>query len=145
MIHRYLAYLDGVGDRHSTAHLKACAACRARARRLQRLEQSLAARLYRITCPTPMELGEYHLGALKRRQAGAIKSHIDGCPQCGREIARLEGFLGDLAPAPKPNLLEEAAEQIRVQIRAVGERRDQPVDAAACARAGACGGARRRP
>ena len=111
-----LAYLDGVGDRQTIDHLKVCSSCRSRAQRFQRMETTLAALLYRVTCPSPMELGEYHLGGLKRGQAKGISLHLAECPRCAREVAQLSSYLGNLAPAPEPDLLEQALEQVRVRV-----------------------------
>lgn len=116
-----LAYLDGAPDASTEAHLHACPYCRARARRLDRMEVVLRSLLYRVTCPPPMELGEYHLGVLAGRQARAIGRHIAECPRCAHEVAQLESFLGDLAPEPARSLAEQVAEQIDVLVaRLVG-------------------------
>jgi hypothetical protein len=107
-----LMVLDGVADKETREHVHACHVCGARAQYLAHLEDALASSLYRVTCPSPMELGEYHLGGLKRRQAKGITRHIAECPRCAREVAQLRSFLGDLAPEPEPAFLE----QVRVQI-----------------------------
>jgi len=111
-----LACLDGAGDRQTIDHLKVCPSCRSRAQRYQRMEITLASLLYRVTCPSPMELGEYHLGGLKRGQAKGISLHLGECPRCAREVAQLSSYLGDLAPAPAPDFLGQALEQVRVRV-----------------------------
>jgi hypothetical protein len=120
-----LTYLDGDADQSVVNHLAACPHCRGRAGRLGLLEARLTAAYYRSGCPSPMDLGEYRLGALARQQARRITRHVAACPHCGRELAHLERFLGDLAPAPTPDLLSGAAERIRVLVaRLVSGTRD---------------------
>jgi hypothetical protein len=72
-----------------------------------------------------VKLGEYRLGTLERKDAREIKRHVADCPHCGRELARLELFLADLALAPEPDRLAKTAGQIRVLVaRLVGGARD---------------------
>lgn len=135
-----LTYLDGVPDRQVADHLGLCAYCRARAARFGRMEARLRAGLYRRACPSASELGEYRLGMLARREAAAIAQHLAGCPHCAREVARLESFLGDLAPSPEPSAAVRALDQMRVLVaRLVGGARgalSAPVPALAPAYAG---------
>lgn len=105
-----LAYLDGTADAPTAAHVAACPHCHARARRLAQLQARLGAALHRIECPSPHELGEYHLQALPLRRSGAIARHVTACPHCRRELAHLRSFLGDAAPAAEPG----APERLRV-------------------------------
>lgn len=93
-----LAYLDGEAGHQVIAHLERCPHCRERADRLARLQSRITSELYRIACPSPLELGEYHLGVLSRDQAAGVARHLAGCPHCSREVAQLEGYLGELAP-----------------------------------------------
>lgn len=51
-----------------------------------------------MTCPTPAELGDYHLGLLPARQVLTVAQHIRECALCRQEIAQLEEFLTELAP-----------------------------------------------
>ena len=120
-----LTYLDGDADQSVVNHLAACPHCRGRASQLGLLEARLTAAYYRSGCPSPMDLGEYRLGALARKQTRQITRHVVACPHCGRELAHLERFLGDLAPAPEPDLLSGAAGRIRVLVaRLVSGARD---------------------
>jgi hypothetical protein len=61
-------------------------------------ERKLSAYLYRISCPSPEELGEYHLKMLQNDQAETIRRHLDTCPHCTRELAQLQSYLSDVAP-----------------------------------------------
>jgi hypothetical protein len=117
-----LAYLDGEADRQVVAHLERCPHCRERATRLARLQSRLTSELYRLACPSTVELGEYHLGVLPPEQAEAVAQHVAECPHCSRELAQLEGYLAELAPALEPGPLERAGEQIRVLIARLLDR-----------------------
>lgn len=64
---------------------------------MKNIEKRLAAQLYRVTCPTADQLGEYHLHMLTRSQAAAIKQHLNDCPRCRAELAQLQTYLADLA------------------------------------------------
>jgi hypothetical protein len=65
---------------------------------LARLQNYMTTQLYRITCPSPHELGEYHLGLLQPDKAEAIRQHLAECPHCAQEIAQLQAYVGELAP-----------------------------------------------
>lgn len=119
-----LAYLDGESHHEVKAHLEQCGYCREKARQLARLQARLRARLHRLTCPLPMELGEYHLRLLAPAQATAVAQHLRECPHCTREFAQLKGYLSEPAPAVEPGLLE----RVRVLVARLvgGEREDRP-------------------
>src|SRR5690348_13938710 len=92
------AYVDGESSPDVLAHLARCRHCLERAMRLARVSGRLKLRLYRLPCPTSIELGEYHLGVLDRGRAEEIARHLEDCPLCRAEIARLSSYLGQLAP-----------------------------------------------
>lgn len=93
---RLLTYLDDEEDPQVVAHLEQCPHCRERTRRLAQLHNRLTAQLYRVTCPAPVELGEYHLDVLPREQRAAVAEHLAECPHCTREVAQLKEYLGEL-------------------------------------------------
>jgi len=93
-----LAYLDGEASHQVVAHLEQCPHCRERADQLAQLQGRMTADLYRITCPSTMELGEYHLGLLAGDRSAAVSRHLMECPHCSGELAQLKGYLGELAP-----------------------------------------------
>jgi anti-sigma factor RsiW len=103
---------DGEANQQVARHLQDCAYCRQRARRLARLQRGLTAALYRRDCPTSLELGEYRLRVLPSRRAEAVKRHLAGCPRCSAEVARLDGFLAELAP----ELQTSATQRIKVWV-----------------------------
>jgi len=102
---RLLAYLDGEADQQTRFHLERCEYCREKAKALGRFQDNLTSRLYRITCPTSLELGEFHLRLLADPQMLLVAQHVRECPHCTREIAQLKEFLSDLMPTSGENLL----------------------------------------
>jgi hypothetical protein len=111
-----LTYIDGEADQQVVAHLERCSHCRQKAHRLARLQDRLTARLYRFTCPSPVELGEYHVGVLPRDQAAGVARHLAECPHCTREVTQLKDYLAELAPALGPSPLERIKERARVLV-----------------------------
>ena len=100
-----LEFLDGEAEPETTHHLGTCQYCRNKADALARLQNGLTARLYRITCPSPLELGEYHLQILPSSQMLVMAQHVRECPHCEAEVAQLENFLQDLTPGVKTGFL----------------------------------------
>jgi hypothetical protein len=96
-----LLYLDGIAELAAASHLEQCAYCRESARALALLQARLKTRLYRIACPTSIELGEYHLRMLPAPQRLVIAQHLRECPHCARETALLENFLDGPSPTPQ--------------------------------------------
>lgn len=94
-----LAYLAGDADAAITAHLAECTECQQRAAALASLEQRLTATLYRLACPSPLELGEYQLNLLSAADTRAVAAHLNQCPHCAAEIATLTNYLAEVAPA----------------------------------------------
>ena len=105
-----LAYLDNREANQETAyHLEKCPYCRKKAEALELLQKRLTTRLFRLTCPPAIQLGEYHLRMLPAPQMLVVAQHLRECPHCARELAQLEEFfLDDLAPTPEDSLLGQA-------------------------------------
>lgn len=91
-------YVDGEADEAVVAHIQQCPFCTERARQWTLSQNRLRKQSYRVNCPTPVELGEYHLGYLPDPQELVIARHLQECALCRREVAVLEDFLGNLAP-----------------------------------------------
>lgn len=91
-------YIEGEADEAVVAHIKECPYCSERARQWTLLQNRLKKQSYRITCPTPMELGDYHLGFLSDTQKLVVAQHVRECLLCRQEVAILEDFLSNLAP-----------------------------------------------
>ena len=103
-----LAYLDDrEANRETALHLEKCSYCREKAKELDRLQKRMTTRLYRITCPSPTELGEYYLRILPPDQMLIISRHLRECPHCTREMNQLKEFMSDLAPGSTGNLLQQ--------------------------------------
>jgi len=103
-----LLYLDGEANKEILSHLELCAYCREKSETLDRLQKRLTTRLYRLTCPPTIELGEYHLRMLPAPQMLVVAQHVRECPHCAREVSQLEGFLGNLTPTSEDSLLGKA-------------------------------------
>jgi len=102
-----MAFLDGEADPETTLHLQECEHCRDRAKTLEREQKLLTSRLYRASCPSTDELGEFHLRMLPSDQMLIISQHVRECPLCAREVEQLKEFLGDLVPVTEGNLLQQ--------------------------------------
>jgi hypothetical protein len=98
------SYVEGEADDVIMAHIKACPYCAERASQLTLFQNRLRARLYRSTCPSSMELGDFHLRLLPESQELVVAQHVRGCPHCRREVAELTEFL--TGPDVQPDLLE---------------------------------------
>jgi hypothetical protein len=113
-----LMFLDGECPALVGAHLEQCPYCRERSRKLAGMQNYLTTQLYRLTCPTSIELGDYVLGMLPAKQSESMAVHVQDCPHCTQEVSQLKDYLGDLALAPRANPLE----QVKVLIaRLIGE------------------------
>src|SRR5687768_1700118 len=91
-------YVDGEADEAVIAHIQQCPFCNERARQWTLLQNRLKKQFYRANCPTPMELGDYHLGYLPDPQKLVVSGHLRECLLCKREVAVLEDFLNSLSP-----------------------------------------------
>jgi hypothetical protein len=96
---KLLAHLDGVADHETESHLEQCKYCNERAKALARQQNRLMTRLYRIDCPSPLELGEYRLQLLTESRMQDIKQHLNVCPHCEWEVA-------ELTPDVSPNMFK---------------------------------------
>jgi hypothetical protein len=74
---------------------------------MDHIDIRLTTQLYRIDCPSPEDLGEYHLNILPDEQTQAVRQHVPSCPHCGQELVKLETYLADLAPELEYSLREK--------------------------------------
>lgn len=109
-----LAFLDGEAPADVSTHIARCPHCRERAQQLRRLQSALTARLYRATCPSTMELGEYQLGLLPAWKASEISQHVSMCPHCDRELAQGRDFFSLPDPALGSDFLQNVVRRARV-------------------------------
>ncbi len=94
------AFVTGEADRVTIDHLAVCLHCRVKAASAARVHQSLAHPLFRVHCPTPDDLREYHFGFLPDAQMEEITQHLQSCARCTREIVSLDEFMAETdAPA----------------------------------------------
>jgi hypothetical protein len=96
-------YVDGEADDAVVAHIRECPYCNERAQQWTHLQNRLKKQLYRVECPSPMELGEYHLRLLPASRKLLVAQHVRECPLCRQELARLEEFM--LEPVAQPDLV----------------------------------------
>src|ERR1051325_1574834 len=94
-----VSFIEGEADDAVVAHIQTCAFFREKAAQWSQLQNGMKRQLYRVDCPASIELGDYHLGLLSGSQKLAVTQHVRQCPLCRQELAKLEGFLGELATA----------------------------------------------
>ena len=93
-------YVDGEADDAVIAHIQKCPFCNERAREWTLLQNRLRKQSYRVNCPTPMQLGDYHLGYLPDSQELLVAHHLRECVLCRREVAYLEEYLEETGKQP---------------------------------------------
>jgi len=94
-----MAYLDDPAANQETGrHLQGCPHCQEKATALDRFQKRLQSRVYRSTCPSTEEIGEYYLHMGSASQRLVIAQHLRECPHCAEEMVTLEEFIRDIAP-----------------------------------------------
>lgn len=73
---------------------------------MKNIEKRLTTQLYRVTCPTTTELGDYHLHLMTGSQKDTVQHHVQSCPHCQAELSQLQAYLTDLAPDVEHSLSE---------------------------------------
>ncbi len=76
------------------------------------LERALSRKLYRVECPDPHVLGEYHLGL--RGDRPEVAAHVRSCRLCQEELAGLEKFLAVREVPPSRILLGQWLPSLKV-------------------------------
>jgi hypothetical protein len=86
------------------AHLKQCVQCQQRLAEIQHVNTILLSRLYRIFCPSSMDISLYCADLLPSAATFSIVKHVLNCPLCTREVAETRTFIKvrDLEPAFAP-------------------------------------------
>ncbi|CAN5863047.1 hypothetical protein BH10CHL1_BH10CHL1_15930 [soil metagenome] len=114
-----LAWIDGAATDDVAVHVQQCVDCRGRASQLARQQNQLAIQLYRVACPSPLELGEYQLDLLPAARRLSVEEHLATCLHCAQEMQTTAGYLLDFAPplitAPSPEPFHESVGQ-RLQV-----------------------------
>src|SRR6185436_9861842 len=57
------------------------------------VERMLDDKLSRWNCPTPQQLGDFHIGLSSESEARTVVQHLDYCVRCRAEVAELRRFL----------------------------------------------------
>lgn len=77
---------------------------------MELIETALRSTLYRLDCPTDMELGEYELGLLEATDRGAeIASHSASCPRCLADLAQIRQYMA--LPLIEDNFVNSGQEE----------------------------------
>ena len=113
---KLLAYIDGEADFWVVEHIEQCPHCRDEVRRLSRFQDRLTTQLYRLTCPSPGELGDYQLNVLPPDRTAAVAMHLSTCPHCAQEVVQLKDYLSTLAPTLKPGPIEQVRNRVKVLV-----------------------------
>lgn len=78
------------------------------------MEIRLHRQLYRVDCPQPQQLGEWHLQLLAPEDALAVAQHVRDCELCRGEVDLLREYLRQsLAPGPS---LRSAVRRVIAQL-----------------------------
>lgn len=76
------------------------------------IERQLREKLYRFDCPDPQEIGEFQLKLLSEAASDRIRTHLQTCSHCRRELAELATYLQGLSQ----DLEYSFAERVRIWI-----------------------------
>lgn len=101
-----IAAIDGEADAATTAHLRACSHCAARAQRFAEIQGLLRQQLFRMFCPPSDTLVAFQQGLLAGPQRDSVAAHVAECPHCSREFKLLAHLTADplSGRAPPPAL-----------------------------------------
>ena len=103
-------FVDGEADDETRYHLERCEYCNGKLKELMRQRDNVGLRVFRVYCPTSLELGEHYLHILPPNQSLVVAQHVRRCKHCQQELAQLDAFFSDTAVAASSSLLS----QIRV-------------------------------
>jgi hypothetical protein len=98
------AILDGVFDEAIREHIAQCPACAGRLAEMRRMD-TLFSSLYRVECPSPQQLADFHWGFLDSEQTQLVRQHLETCPRCQDELAQLLDFLKPLPEESVENII----------------------------------------
>lgn len=116
-----MMFLDGEAAMEVAMHISACPQCSQEAEQVRGLQAKLTGRLFRASCPTSLELGEYQLKVVSKERAAQIERHLAVCNDCTQELAQLKTFMSQPDPFLKPDPLAAVQRQMRVLVaRLVG-------------------------
>lgn len=102
--------IDGVADPELEAHVARCAFCATRLEQARAVERFVHATL-QGGCPSPQQLGEYHLRLLAADEERRVRTHLEQCAACRAELEELQLFLvaepGRSSPIAVSSTLEQ--------------------------------------
>lgn len=103
-----LRLLGGEQDSEIEGHLEQCAHCSARLKDLRRALNRLTRKVYRMKCPSSMELTAYALGESNAEDSRRIGDHLALCSACREELTHFHQFIEAtrLETGPKTGLGE---------------------------------------
>lgn len=113
-----LMVLDGEADPEVAMHVSQCPHCSQRAAQLASAQQAVTHRLFRATCPSALELGEYHQGLLPAASSALVQQHLATCPHCTQEFAQLVSFMD----APDPYLRTDPLAAVKQGVKVLVAR-----------------------
>jgi hypothetical protein len=79
-------------------------------------EKKLKAILFRLLCPTALELGEFELGILEKPRQDEIASHVETCPHCQQDLVQIGRAMS------MPLAGEEHRSQLSEQVSRLSQR-----------------------
>jgi hypothetical protein len=109
-----MAFVEERASQQVKEHVARCAFCAAEAAALAQVDRLLQAALYRDACPAPETLLQFQTGLLPAREKRSIERHVQTCPHCTDELARLAAL-----DAPQHGLWEEMRRTARAVVEAV--------------------------
>lgn len=108
-----LAFVEREAPPSIVSHVDRCPACATEARRYASLQNHLRRRLFRVVCPPPQALGDYHLGLLDPDERYEVAQHLADCPRCAAELRTLRVYLADNSPIGATAGIERAVGALR--------------------------------
>lgn len=101
-----LAAAEGAATPAVLAHLAQCARCASVALGYAQTQRLLAGALFRLDCPSSLDLAEYVAGVLTATQRQTVAAHLVDCVPCTADVAllRAEQRQEQVAPTPVSGL-----------------------------------------
>jgi hypothetical protein len=83
------------------------------------VETKLKGLLYRLHCPSMLELGEYDLGLLDHYRSSEIAAHATGCPLCSAGLQQMRLFMAAPDVVPQPVVATSRASRLLEQLKII--------------------------
>ncbi len=95
-----VAYDEEMLSESEREHLEQCALCQRQLALYRRTNVLLSTKLYRLLCPSGVELSYYCLGMVSDESRIRIASHILGCPSCTDEVVEFRQLQANFEAFP---------------------------------------------